>query len=212
MDNVDRKQFFYKNHIILYKLPENQNYTEYPWGRVYDTKVSGFIDLFRYNYKIISVRHLLWHIYAIRYMNPNMSESLADSVILHLINPSHGFIAKDIFEGSKDYERNFDYVKYRAKRLYLDDEPISKPRKVVFYSNSGLTVSEKLSIVGKFSGKDKRISESAIYEAMIMIHYDYSDKITIKGLAEMLGCTTRTIHRNLNKELKREKVILNSEL
>ena len=37
-------------------------------------------------------------------------------------------------------------------------------------------------------------------------------KITIKRLAARLNCTTRTIHRNMCAELKREKELLNQQL
>ena len=34
-------------------------------------------------------------------------------------------------------------------------------------------------------------------------------KITISALAKMLSCSSRTIHRNMDKELKKEKELLN---
>ena len=60
-------------------------------------------------------------------------------------------------------------------------------------------------------GKTKRISESDIYDAMLYIH-DLNQKITINKLADHFGCTTRTIHRNMCEELKREKELLNKQL
>ena len=36
-------------------------------------------------------------------------------------------------------------------------------------------------------------------------------KITISKLADMLKCTTRTIHRNMGNQLKAEKEYLNKE-
>ena len=41
---------------------------------------------------------------------------------------------------------------------------------------------------------------------------DINKKITIKQLAKLLNCSTRTIHRNIGKELKREKELLNQQL
>ena len=38
------------------------------------------------------------------------------------------------------------------------------------------------------------------------------DKITISGIAKLLGCTPRTIHRNMGDELKLEKGVLNQQL
>ena len=38
------------------------------------------------------------------------------------------------------------------------------------------------------------------------------NKITISKLAKLLNCTSRTIHRNMGVELKREKEVLNEQL
>jgi len=40
---------------------------------------------------------------------------------------------------------------------------------------------------------------------------DSSKKITIEKLAGLLNCSSRTIHRNMSKELKKEKDLLNIE-
>jgi len=41
---------------------------------------------------------------------------------------------------------------------------------------------------------------------------ELNKKITIAKLAKLLKCTTRTIHRNMDAELKREKELLNKQL
>ena len=46
---------------------------------------------------------------------------------------------------------------------------------------------------------------------MLYIH-DQGEKITIKKIAESLECSTRTVHRNMSVELKKEKQLLNQEL
>jgi len=38
------------------------------------------------------------------------------------------------------------------------------------------------------------------------------EKITIAKLAKLLSCTSRTIHRNIGVELKREKELLNKQI
>ena len=70
---------------------------------------------------------------------------------------------------------------------------------------------EKLSIVGSVIGKSKKISEADIYDAMLYMH-DLKVKITIKKLADHFGCTSRTIHRTMGNELKKEKEILNQTM
>jgi hypothetical protein len=41
---------------------------------------------------------------------------------------------------------------------------------------------------------------------------DLGKKITIVGIAGLLNCSSRTIHRNMCEELKREKELLNKQL
>ena len=57
----------------------------------------------------------------------------------------------------------------------------------------------------------KKLSESEIYDAMLIMH-DEKEKINISKLAIILNCSTRTIHRNMGEELKREKELLNQQL
>ncbi len=91
----------------------------------------------------------------------------------------------------------------------LDQPPKNRLRKIIFKDGTGLSVSEKLSIVGKIAGKGKKINEDDIYDAMLYIHEQ--GLITIAKLAKILKCTTRTIHRNMSEELKREKELLNRQ-
>jgi hypothetical protein len=100
---------------------------------------------------------------------------------------------------------------YDVSMLDLDEPPRNKLRKVIFKYGSGLTKEEKLSIVGELIGRTKRIHEDDIYDAMLGIH-DNDVKITVQRLAEVLFCSTRTIHRNMGEELKREKELLNQQL
>ena len=46
---------------------------------------------------------------------------------------------------------------------------------------------------------------------MILL-WDGPEKITINKIAELLGCSTRTVHRNMSKELKHEKQIMNEKI
>jgi|TARA_R110002033_G_scaffold160951_1_gene197411 transcriptional antiterminator len=41
---------------------------------------------------------------------------------------------------------------------------------------------------------------------------DIGDKITWSKIAELLKCSERTIIRNINNELKKEKLLLNKQL
>jgi hypothetical protein len=67
--------------------------------------------------------------------------------------------------------------------LDLDEPPKNKLRKVIFKPN----------------------------QCMIDLH-DMGKKITIGGIAGLLNCSSRTIHRNMCETLKREKELLNKQL
>jgi hypothetical protein len=70
---------------------------------------------------------------------------------------------------------------------------------------------EKLRIVGELIGRTKRVHPDDIYECMIDLN-DMGNKITISRIAGLLDCSSRTIHRNMCEELKREKELLNQQL
>jgi len=95
--------------------------------------------------------------------------------------------------------------------LDLDEPPKNKMRKVIFKPNNGMCKEEKLRIVGQLLGRSKRIHKDDIYDLMLSLNHS-GWKITIQRLAIRLNCTTRTIHRNMCAELKREKELLNKQL
>ena len=90
------------------------------------------------------------------------------------------------------------------------DPPANKLRKVIFKEYNMLTISEKLSIVGKLIGRSS-IDKETIYQAMLGMNDD-GVKITIKWLAQLLNVSQRTIYRHMCDDLKREKQILNEEV
>ena len=92
----------------------------------------------------------------------------------------------------------------------LDAPPKNKLRKVIFKMSTGLEKSQKLKIVGQLIGRSKKIHSDDIYACMIDLH-DMNKKITIRAISELLNCSSRTVHRNMCNELKKEKEILNYE-
>jgi len=100
---------------------------------------------------------------------------------------------------------------YEVSMLDLDEPPKNKLRKVIFKYGNGLTKEQKLSIVGELIGRSKRIHVDDIYQCMLDMN-DMGKKITIGRIAGLLDCSTRTIHRNMCTELKREKELLNKQL
>jgi predicted HTH transcriptional regulator len=95
--------------------------------------------------------------------------------------------------------------------LDLDEPPKNKLRKVIFKPFTRVSKEEKLRIVGELIGRTKRITQDDIYDCMLEINNN-KEKITIAKLAKLLSCTSRTIHRNIGVELKREKELLNKQI
>ena len=87
----------------------------------------------------------------------------------------------------------------------------NKLRKVIFKPFSGLTKEQKLSIVGQLVGQSPRIQPDDIYSVMVDMH-DNKQKITIARLAKLLSVSSRTVHRHMCVELKKEKELLNQQL
>ena len=92
----------------------------------------------------------------------------------------------------------------------LEEPPNNKLRKVIFKPNT-LSKEEKLSIVGELIGRSKKVHPDDIYECMLELNNN-GENITIVRIAKLLECSTRTIHRNMPVELKREKELLNQQL
>jgi hypothetical protein len=124
-----------------------------------------------------------------------------------------------VYEFIADKENGFVTFFISDKKLQemIDDvfnnggePPKNKMRKVIFKDYSGLTARDKMSIVGKLIGRSSKVDEEAIYQAMLDLTY-YGKKITWDMVASLLNCSTRTVQRNLTKQLRDEKEILNME-
>ena len=201
----DRQVIYYRNPIS--DLPtESTNLYDY-----YAEGTFQCYNLFRSKAKITTYKSLKWHFLVLYYLNAEGIEgddvSLDDDM-------------RSIFNFIADKENGF--VTFFMKQKILDNminevlgigdtPPRNRIRKVIFKHGTGLTLSQKLSIVGKLIGKGKKVSEDDIYQCMLDLNHE-KQKITISKLAKLLSCTTRTIHRNMGNQLKTEKELLNNEL
>jgi len=163
--------------------------------------------LFNSKAKITTYKSLKWHMLVLYYLNEDIPQG----------NP---LLMEYLFRFIADKENGF--VTFFIKTKTLDDmiqdvfdqggdPPANKLRKVVFKPYSGLDLSGKLKIVGQLIGRSSNIDAEAIYQCMLDLN-DTNNKITWGKVAGLLDCSTRTIYRNLNKQLKKEKLILNEEL
>ena len=69
----------------------------------------------------------------------------------------------------------------------------------------------KLRIVGSLIGRAKKIHPDDIYQCMLDLNAA-NESITISRIAGLLDCSTRTIHRNMCEELRKEKELLNKQI
>ena len=159
-------------------------------------------SLFRSKAKITTYKSLKWHMLVLYYLNmDNIINSDFVTVARFIANKENGFVT--FFINNKLLEDMIGQVLMEG-----GEPPRNRIRKVIFKDYTGLSLSEKLSIVGRLIGRSKRICEEDIYQCMIDLN-DSKQKITIAKLAKLLKCTTRTIYRNMGNQLKREKEILN---
>ena len=162
-------------------------------------------ELFRSKAKITTYKSLKWHLLVLWYLNPQLDQDDFMKVAEVIANKDYGFISFNIHS---DLLRK---IVYEVSMLDLEESPKNKLRKVIFKYGNRLSKEEKLKVVGELVGKTKRIHPDDIYQCMIDRN-EWSKKITISRIAGLLDCSTRTIHRNMCTELKREKELLNQQL
>ena len=161
--------------------------------------------LFASKAKITTYKSLKWHLLTLWYLNPDLDQDEFMQIAEIISIKEQGFTSFTI---------HIDLLRkmvYEVSMLDLDEPPKNKLRKVIFKYGCGLTKEKKLSIVGELIGRSKRIHEDDIYQCMLDLN-DLGKKITITQLALYLECSTRTIHRNMGEQLKREKELLNQQL
>tara|TARA_R100001443_G_scaffold14359_1_gene24296 strand:- start:769 stop:1392 length:624 start_codon:yes stop_codon:yes gene_type:complete len=198
-------KYLNNNRIVYRRFPK----TDIP---TFDNEVYMFYEngthecyeLFRSKAKITTYKSLKWHLLVLWYLNPELDQDqfmLLAEVICHKPN---GFTS---FAIHADLLRK---IVYEVSMLDLDKPPKNKLRKVIFKPNTRVSKEEKLRIVGELIGRTKRIHADDIYQCMLDLN-DMSKKITISKIAGLLDCSSRTIHRNMGEELKREKELLNKQ-
>ena len=179
--------------------------------KYYENGTYQCYHLFNSKAKITTYKSLKWHMLVLYYLNIDGVEgdevSLYDdmtSVFKFIANKKNGFVTFFI-------KQKLLYSMIEDVFNQGGDPPANKLRKVVFKPYSGLNLSEKLSIVGKLIGRSSRVDEELIYQCMLDLN-DLGKKITIGRIAGLLDCSTRTIHRNMSKQLKQEKKVLNEKV
>ena len=172
--------------------------------KYYENGTYEAFHLFNSKAKITTYKSLKWHMLVLYYLNEKLLDLEFASICHFLADKNNGFVT--FFIKSKVlHEMIKDVINQGG------DPPKNKLRKVIFKPYSGLDLSGKLKIVGQLIGRSK-IDNGMIYDAMLYIRYDLKQKVTISKIAKILGCSTRTIYRNMDSYLKMEKHTLNEEI
>jgi len=204
---MSRNLKYFNNNRIVYKRDpiadkpthETEQYMFFEQG-TYEC-----YHLFTSKAKITTFKSLKWHLLVLWYLNPQLDQDQFMIVAEILAHKPNGFTS---FAIHADLLRK---IVYEVSMLELDEPPKNKMRKVVFKYGNGMCKEEKLRIVGQLIGRGKTITKDNIYELMLSLNHS-GWKITMQRLATRLNCSTRTIHRNMGEELKREKELLNKQL
>ena len=162
-------------------------------------------ELFRSSAKINTYKSLKWHLLTLWYLNPSLNPDKFTDLAEYICHKPNGFVTFNIKPDA------LDKIIHEVSMLDLDRPPKNKLRKVIFKPFSGLTKEQKLSVVGSLIGVTNKIHPDDIYAVMIDMH-DNNKKITIRRISELLNVSSRTIHRHMCQELKREKELLNQQL
>ena len=197
---LNNNRIVYRRHPIT-DIPDidNEVYMFYSNG------THECYELFRSSAKITTYKSLKWHLLVLWYLNPQLDQDKFMSLAEVITHKPNGFVSFAI------HAELLRKIVYEVSMLDLEEPPRNKLRKVIFKPNTTISKEEKLRIVGELIGRTKKVTPGDIYDAMLSIH-DNDVNITVQRLAEVCFCSTRTIHRNMCEELKREKELLNKQL
>ena len=202
----DRNLEYLNKHRIVYRrMPVKDKPTqENECYMFYEDGTYECYELFRSKAKINTYRSLKWHLLVIWYLNPQLDQDKVEDVAYVIANKDHGFITFTI------PNQLLKQIIYDVSMCDLEEPPKNRIRKVIFKPTT-LSKEEKLRIVGSLIGRSKKFHGDDLYDIMLMLNHG-GWKITIAKLASGLECSTRTVHRNMSVDLKREKELLNAQL
>jgi len=163
----DRNLDYLNKHRVIYRRgPINDQPTqEYNWGYFYEQGTNECYELFRSKAKIPTYKALKWHLYVIWYLNPNMDQNEFESIVRHICDKKNNFVTFNVSE------QLLQSMMYDVSLQDLEEPPYNKTRKIIFKDNSGLTLNEKLSIVGQMIGKTKKVNSLQIISVVQQEQY-----------------------------------------
>ena len=200
LDLLNQRRIVYRREPIT-DVPDIEN-DKYMF---YENGTHQCYDLFKSTAKITTYKSLKWHLIVIWYLNPGLDQDEFMLIAELIAEKTNGFVSFSM------HEELLRKIVYEVSMLDLDVPPKNKLRKVIFKLHCGLVKEEKLSIVGQLIGRSNKIHPDDIYACMIDLH-DMNKKITIRRVSEILGVSSRTVHRYMCTELKKEKELLNRQI
>ena len=206
MSHERNLKYLNDNRIVYRRMPITDKPTqENECYMFYENGTYECYELFRSKAKITTYKSLKWHLLVLWYLNPQLDQDKFEDIAYVITNKDHGFITFTI------PNQSLKQMVYEVSMLDLEEPPKNKLRKVIFKYGNKLCKEEKLRIVGELIGRSKKFHSDDIYDVMLMLNHG-GWSITIARLARGLDCSTRTVHRNMSEELKREKELLNKQL
>jgi len=198
LEFLNRRRIVYRRNPITDKpTQENECYMFYEDG------THECYELFRSKAKINTYKSLKWHLLVLWYLNPQLTQDEFEDIAYIVANKEQGFITFTI------PNQLLKRIIYEVSMCDLEEPPKNKLRKVIFKPTT-LSKEEKLRIVGELIGRSKKFHADDIYDLMLMLNHG-GWNITIARLARGLDCSTRTVHRNMTKELRKEIKLLNKQ-
>ena len=199
-----RIEYLNDNRIIYRRSPVNDDPTySTEHFDYYEDGTHEHYHLFNSKSKITSYKSLTWHSLVLCYLNRYNMNTHA-RIVRFICDKSNGFITFKIGESS--IENIIESTFYGGAYA-----PRNKARKIIFKDFCKLDFKQKMQTVGKLIGRQSVVDNEIIYQTMLDLN-ELGKKITWGKVAELLKCSERTIIRNINKQLKNEKTILNEEI
>jgi len=206
MSHERNLRYLNTNRIVYRRLPTTDKPTQETGVYMYYAEGTyQCYELFRSTAKITTYKSLKWHLLVLWYLNPQLDQDEFLRLAQVIVHKPNGFVTFNVGE------KLLDKIVYEVSMLELDEPPKNRLRKVIFKPFTRTSKEEKLRIVGKLIGRGSKIHQDDIYECMIDLN-DLGKKITINKIAGLLDCSSRTIHRNMCTQLKREKELLNKQI
>ena len=204
MSHERNLEYLNKHRIVYRRMPISDKPTnENECYMFYEDGTYECYELFRSKAKITTYKSLKWHLLVIWYLNPQLDQDKFEDIAYVIANRDHGFITFTI------PDQLLKQIIYEVSMCDLEKPPKNKLRKVIFKPTT-LSKEEKLRIVGELIGRTKKFHGGDVYDIMLMLNHG-GWNITIARLARGINCSTRTVHRNMTEELRREKELLNKE-